>query len=44
MDAKVDEQIVGIRIFDILYDDQVCSLVFMEDMTQFQQELRSEQA
>ena len=44
-EKKADDQIVvQIRIFDILYDDQVCNLVYMEDMTSFYQSVQSEKA
>ena len=33
-----------VRVFDILFDDQVCSLVYMQDMTKFSSELTREKA
>ena len=35
---------VQIRIFDILYDNNVCNLIYMEDMTKVYRDIRHERA
>ena len=42
--AEQEDHMVQIRIFDILYDDNVCNLIYMEDMTKVYRYVRHERA
>jgi len=39
---KIEKKIVQIKILDILFDDQICYLVYMQDLTKFVEDGKKE--
>ena len=39
---REENQVVQVKVFDILFEDQVCNLVYMRDMPNLERELPSE--